>query len=79
MKSILSLVPLLAILATACSDDPAGPDNPIDPVASVAIAPGVRELTVGGTLGLAATVKSVAGKTLNRTIAWTTANPSIAT
>lgn len=79
MKSILSLVPLLAILATACSDDPIGPDNPIDPVASVAIAPGVRELTVGGTLGLTATVKSAAGKTLNRTIAWTTANPSIAT
>lgn len=49
------------------------------PVASVSVKPATATLTVGGTVALAAEVKDAAGASLDRTVAWSSGDASIAT
>jgi hypothetical protein len=48
------------------------------PVASVAISPAVASILPGGTVQLVATLRDSSGNTLNRTVAWSSDNPGVA-
>lgn len=73
--ALFLLVPALS----TCGGDTTQPVEVPTPVAAVEVAPGTGTVEIGQTLQLTATSKDATGKTLQRSVAWGSSDPAVAT